>query len=36
MNKVIKNNEKYIEKLYDDAVAEESQLKATYLFSKVQ
>ena len=33
MNKVIKNNEKYIEKLYDDAVAEEKRW-ATYLFSK--
>ena len=33
MNKVIKNNEKYIEKLYDEAVAEEKRW-ATYLFSK--
>ena len=34
MNKVIKNNEKYIEKLYDDAVAEEKRWATTYLFSK--
>ena len=33
MNKVIKNNEKYVEKLYDEAVAEEKRW-ATHLFSK--
>tara|TARA_Y100000588_G_C14183886_1_gene894953 strand:+ start:294 stop:1418 length:1125 start_codon:yes stop_codon:yes gene_type:complete len=33
MDKVIKNNEKYVAKLYDDAVAEEKRW-ATYLFSK--
>ena len=33
MNKVIKNNEKYVEKLYDDAVLEEKRW-ATHLFSK--
>ena len=33
MNKVIKSNEKYVEKLYDEAVAEEKRW-ATYLFSK--
>ena len=35
MNKVIKNNEKYIEKLYDDAVAEEKKGQLIY-FQKVQ
>ena len=33
MNKVIKNNEKYVEQMYKDAVEEEKRW-ATYLFSK--